>query len=115
MLYPLTAKQESFRSEDNIPKEALEEVWFTKQRIGNACGTIGLLHSLMNAPEPLNTFQEGSWLESFQSECHKSMSPVEKAQRLEADDKVAKMHDDATSSEANQTQRGKTLYLSASS
>ena len=26
-------------------------VWFIKQRIGNACGTIGLLHSLLNVPD----------------------------------------------------------------
>jgi ubiquitin carboxyl-terminal hydrolase L3 len=104
MLYPLTDKLESARSEDNIDQNG--EVWFIKQRIGNACGTIGLLHSLLNAPEPLNTFQKDSWLETFQADCPKSLSPVEKAERLEKDEQVAKLHDQATSSEDNQTNRG---------
>lgn len=106
MLYPITGKQESSRAQDNIPKDGMEDAWFIKQRIGNACGTIGLLHSLLNAPEPLNTFQKDSWLETFQADCHKSMPPIEKAERLEKDEKVAKLHDQATSSEDNQTSRG---------
>lgn len=106
MLYPLSEKQESFRSEDNIPKDSLEDVWFVKQRIGNACGTIGLLHSLLNAPEPINAFQPDSWLANFQNDCPKSMPPLQKAERLEGDEKVAKLHDQATSSEENATNRG---------
>ena len=34
-------------------KEVPQELWYTRQIIGNACGTIGLLHALMNQPEPL--------------------------------------------------------------
>lgn len=107
MLYPLSKKQEESRKDDVIADaKVLEDVWFIQQRIGNACGTIGLLHSLLNAPEPLTSFQPGSWLETFQQDCHKSMPPVQKAERLEADDKVAKLHDQATSSDENQTSRG---------
>ncbi|CAB9524488.1 terminal hydrolase isozyme L1 [Seminavis robusta] len=105
MLYPLTSNQEKFRDQDKIVSPT-EDVWFVKQRIGNACGTIGLLHSLLNAPEPLNAFQPDSWLQKFQEDCHKSMPPIQKAERLEADEQVAKLHDDATSSSDNQTNRG---------
>lgn len=106
MLYPLSEKQRAFEKDDNIPDGTLEDVWFIKQRIGNACGTIGLLHSLLNAPEPLNTFQQGSWLETFSKDTHKSMPPIQKAERLEANEEIAKHHDAATSSEENQTGRG---------
>ena len=50
MLYPLTEKQTSFVDGDSELKDAgtyNDDVWFIKQRIGNACGTIGLLHALM--------------------------------------------------------------------
>lgn len=76
------------------------------QSIGNACGTIGLLHSLLNAPEPLNMFRPDSWLHDFQQACPNSLPPIQKAERLEGDEKVAKLHDQATSSEENQTNRG---------
>ena len=73
MLYPLTPQQKEAASkqEDNIVacSDSDDDVWFIRQRIGNACGTIGLLHGLMNAPEPLNTFCEDSWLHSFQQNC----------------------------------------------
>jgi ubiquitin carboxyl-terminal hydrolase L3 len=107
MMYPLSEKQEKCSGEDEIADAAvLEDVWFIKQRIGNACGTIGLLHSLLNAPEPLSTFLPNSWLSTFQQDCPKSMPPIQKSQRLESDQEVAKLHDDATASDENQTSRG---------
>ena len=110
MLYPLTPQQKEAASkqEDNIVacSDSDDDVWFIRQRIGNACGTIGLLHGLMNAPEPLNTFCEDSWLHSFQQNCPRSMPPDQKADLLEADTKVAQLHDKATSSRDNQTSRG---------
>lgn len=105
MLYPLTEKQK-VQEEKTALKDQLENIWFMKQRIGNACGTIGLLHSVMNSPEGLRAFKANSWLEKFSNDCHKSMSPVEKAERLEGDQEIAKHHDEATSSEENTTDRG---------
>lgn len=104
MLYPLTAKTEN--TQDEFRAQDLNDVWFTKQRIGNACGTIGVLHSLLNAPEPLRAFKPGSWLQTFANDCHASLSPVEKAERLEGDSEIAKQHDQITSSDENSTNRG---------
>lgn len=107
MLFPLTEKQTSGEKDDVIALDAMQDkVWFVKQRIGNACGTIGLLHALLNAPEAIRIFQEGSWLESFAQDTPIPLGPVAKAERLEGDSKIARMHDDATSSEANATSRG---------
>lgn len=108
MLYPLTEKQTSNTQDDIVATEEImqDKVWFTKQRIGNACGTIGLLHALLNAPEPLRMFKKDSWLESFANDCPIPLDPVAKAERLEQDSRIEKMHDDATSSDANATDRG---------
>jgi ubiquitin carboxyl-terminal hydrolase L3 len=107
MLYPLTEAQTSNTQDDVVALAAAQDsVWFIKQRIGNACGTIGLLHALMNLPEPLRMFQPNSWLQSFAEDCPIPLDPIAKAERLEVDSNIAKMHDDATASEANATDRG---------
>jgi ubiquitin carboxyl-terminal hydrolase L3 len=106
MLYPLTEKQESCYDQDELALSDTDKVWFIKQRIGNACGTIGLLHSLLNTPEPLRAFDPDSWLYSFQQDCPNPLDPVTKAEKLEGDKKIADLHDQATSSEDNQTERG---------
>ena len=107
MLYPLTDKQTEYEDD---PKSILKEndkVWFIKQRIGNACGTIGLLHALLNCPEPLQAFIEtGSWLDQFRLDTPIPLDPTTKAERLEGDGKIASLHDEATSNEQNQTDRG---------
>ena len=109
MLYPLTEAQTNCKDDpDSILQPSdNEKVWFIKQRIGNACGTIGLLHSLLNTPEPIRSFiQPNSWLAKFQEDTPIPLDPVEKAQRLEDDSKIASLHEEATSSETNQTSRG---------
>mmetsp|Transcript_9716 Transcript_9716/g.19675 ORF Transcript_9716/g.19675 Transcript_9716/m.19675 type:complete len:238 (-) Transcript_9716:40-753(-) len=106
LLYPLTDKQESFRDQDVLAKDQLDKIWFTKQRIGNACGTIGLLHAVQNAPEGLRVYKEGSWLAKFSAETPVALDPVAKAERLEGDAKIASLHDEATASETNATGRG---------
>lgn len=112
MLYPLTEKQTAHESQEGSSTAAAADsnnnnnsVWFTKQRIGNACGTIGVLHSLLNTPEPLDHFRPGSWLESFQASTATG-TPVERAERLEGDATIRGLHDAATTSTENQTSRG---------
>ena len=108
LLYPLTEKITKGEKDEQIAPPAItqDKVWFMKQRIGNACGTIGLLHAAMNAPEAIRIFQPGSWISSFAEDCPIPLAPLAKAERLEGDGKIAKLHDDATSSEANSTSRG---------
>lgn len=108
LLYPLTDKiTKHEQTEDTVALEEMQDkVWFVKQRIGNACGTIGLLHALMNAPEGIRLFGQDSWLSEFSNDCPIPLSPIRKAERLEGDSKIAKLHDDATSSDSNATNRG---------
>jgi ubiquitin carboxyl-terminal hydrolase L3 len=104
LLYPLTDKltQGEDKSGSN---DAKKDVWFMKQRIGNACGTIGLLHVLLNNQNK-ESFQDQSWLQKFSEDCPVTMDPVAKAERLEGDMSIAQFHDEATSSSANATDRG---------
>jgi len=107
MLYPLTKQQTSNTADDVVATDAMQDkVWFTKQRIGNACGTIGLLHALLNLPEALRLIQKDSWLEQYSNDTPIPLDPFAKAERLEVDSKIEKMHDEATSSETNATDRG---------
>jgi ubiquitin carboxyl-terminal hydrolase L3 len=115
MLYPLTeAHQETSNTstKDDTTKEAPppqdSSVWFIKQRIGNACGTIALLHALFNIPESLriSNFRPNSYLQTFSDDCSLLLDPIAKAERLENDPFVAQLHDDATSSSVNATDRG---------
>ena len=110
-LYPLTTVQEDFRAKETDELETLEvdaAVWHIKQRIGNACGTIGILHALANIPEPLKVaaIPANSWLGKFYDSCPSQLSSVAKADILEGDEEIASKHDAATSDEQNQTGRG---------
>jgi ubiquitin carboxyl-terminal hydrolase L3 len=111
-LYPLSDVQEEFRLEEN--KELMEnktidtDVWHIKQRIGNACGTIGILHALANIPESLKVaaIPADSWLGKFYASCPAEYSSVRKAEILEGDKEIESKHDAATHDEQNQTDRG---------
>ena len=120
-LYPLTPVQEEFRAKERERYElklskAQEEddaaaeppVWFIKQRIGNACGTIGILHALANIPEPLKAaaIPPDSWLGNFFDACPAQLSPTTKAELLENNEEIERKHDEATSDSRNQTNRG---------
>ena len=110
-LYPLTKVQEDFRSKEKEQLEKLDvddAVWHIKQRIGNACGTIGILHALANIPEPLKVaaIPVDSWLGKFYESCPSQLSSVAKAEILEEDEEIENKHDAATSDEQNQTNRG---------
>lgn len=110
-LYPLSDVQEQFRREESkdLEKQKIDDdVWHIKQRIGNACGTIGILHALANIPEPLkvSAIMDDSWLSKFYASCPATLSSVEKAEILEEDKEIESKHDAATSDDQNQTSRG---------
>ena len=111
MLYPITEPQEAYRAREKsetIPNQTVsDKVWFTAQRIGNACGTIGILHALANiSTSDTECIKKGSWLDRFYASCPRSLSPADKAAVLENDKEIETMHDNATADDANQTGRG---------
>ena len=53
MLYSLTDVQKEYHWNEQVTPTP-DNVWFIQERIENACGTIGLLHTLLNAPSQGN-------------------------------------------------------------
>ncbi|KAL2237896.1 ubiquitin carboxyl-terminal hydrolase 3 [Sesamum indicum] len=90
-LYPITAKSEEERIlQDNALKEPSGGVYFMKQTVGNACGTIGLLHAVGNITSEIK-LAEGSYLDNFFKSTAK-MDPSERAAFLENDREMEVAH-----------------------
>ncbi|KAF3670427.1 putative ubiquitin carboxyl-terminal hydrolase isozyme L3-like isoform X2 [Capsicum annuum] len=65
-------------------------VFFMKQTVGNACGTIGLLHAIGNVTSEIK-LDEGSFLDKFfKSTAH--MDPMERASFLQTDREMEVAH-----------------------
>lgn len=118
VLFPMTEKVKNKRqqlhtnslTEKSDAASSLVEnengVWYIKQRIRNACGTIAVLHALANVPKSIQEtcIRPSSWLDSFIQNCPASSSPTEKAIYLEHDTTIETYHEDATND--GQTSRG---------
>ncbi|MCI4378471.1 hypothetical protein PGIGA_G00216170 [Pangasianodon gigas] len=105
LLFPVTEKYESFRLEEEAKikaqgQEVSSEVYFMKQTIGNACGTIGLIHAVANNQTHLE-FEADSPLKVFIMQSSK-MSPEEKAAFLEKDESIRVTHE--SSAQEGQTE-----------
>ncbi|KAG5562445.1 hypothetical protein RHGRI_005246 [Rhododendron griersonianum] len=90
-LYPLTAKTEEERILQNSEmKEPTCGVYFMKQTVGNACGTIGLLHAVGNVASEINLVEESFLDRFFKSTAN--MDPLERAAFLEKDSEMEEAH-----------------------
>jgi ubiquitin carboxyl-terminal hydrolase L3 len=108
MLYPITKENENESQKDQEEQEKSSQrvdpnVYFIKQTIGNACGTIALLHSIANNQDLLQ-INDGFWKDFIAST--KDKSPEEKATLLEDDKRVETAHEESanegsTNKEAN--------------
>ncbi|KAJ2788889.1 Ubiquitin carboxyl-terminal hydrolase isozyme L3, partial [Coemansia guatemalensis] len=63
-------------------------VWFMRQTIGNACGTMAIIHALANTRKTVPI--SGSLAEFFDKT--KNLSPVERAAELEKNEPIARSH-----------------------
>ncbi|XP_063282002.1 ubiquitin carboxyl-terminal hydrolase isozyme L3 [Pelobates fuscus] len=105
LLFPVTEKYESFRTEEEKKiksqgQDVNNSVYFMKQTISNACGTIGLLHAVGNNREKL-CFESDSALKKF-LEASLSLSPEERARFLERDESIRVTHE--TSAQEGQSE-----------
>lgn len=90
-LYPITPQSEEERIlQDSVKKEHNDRVFFMKQTVGNACGTIGLLHAVGNVTSEIK-FLEGSFLDRFYKSTA-AMDPLERAAFLEKDREMEVAH-----------------------
>ncbi|KAH9777040.1 ubiquitin carboxyl-terminal hydrolase 3 [Citrus sinensis] len=95
-LYPLTAQsEEERRLQDNDKKEFSKNVYFMKQTVGNACGTIGLLHAVGNVTSEIK-FQADSFFDKFYKSTA-NLDPQERAAFLENDKEMEVAHSVAAS------------------
>lgn len=105
LVYPITKASESFSKslqEENRKecetnegkRKALNQIWFTKQTVGNACGTVALLHVFGNLE--LYELTPGGYLDEFYKKSS-SLTPDERAIALETDDSIMAAHTAAES------------------
>ncbi|KAG8071671.1 hypothetical protein GUJ93_ZPchr0006g43502 [Zizania palustris] len=100
-LYPLTSleddEEESGASATSTTggKGLSKMVYFTKQTVGNACGTVGVIHAIGNAASKLKLV-EGSYFDRFYKQTA-DMDPVQRAAFLEEDDEMEDAHSVAAS------------------
>ncbi|XP_078402094.1 ubiquitin carboxyl-terminal hydrolase isozyme L3 isoform X2 [Cetorhinus maximus] len=96
LLFPVTEKYEAFKQEEEAKIKADgqkvdPQVYFMKQTISNACGTIGLIHALANNRDKLE-FETNSVMKKFLDEST-PLSPEEKAKYLEKDESIRVTHE----------------------
>jgi len=94
LLFPITDNNESFRKEEEqrlqaSGQEISSDVVFYKQTISNACGTIGLLHSLANNVDAIH-IEEGPLKRLLEKT--KNLTSDERAEILENDTELAEIH-----------------------
>ncbi|KAG8690666.1 ubiquitinyl hydrolase 1, partial [Ceratobasidium sp. 423] len=100
LLFPITdlLKQKRGEADEKLAKEGQPDIdptlIYIKQTISNACGTIGLLHAILNSDIVL---KPGSSLARFLDLC-KGHTPEERGKLLEETTLFAKAHIDAATS-----------------
>lgn len=105
LLFPITEKYEAFKQEEEErlktkKQDISSDVYFIKQTIGNACGTIGIIHSVANNMKHLE-FESDSPLKRFLEKTSK-MNPEERATFLEKDESIRVTHE--SSAQEGQTE-----------
>jgi ubiquitin carboxyl-terminal hydrolase L3 len=92
LLLPITDKAEANPIGSEEPGAGPgSKLYFIKQTIGNACGTIGLVHAICNNTDKI-TFNSDKHLPAF-LKATESLSPEEKAKYLEADKEFGAAHE----------------------
>jgi len=78
-----------------MKQEPSKKLYFTRQTIGNACGTVGIIHALGNAASKIK-LGEGSYFDRFYKRTA-DMDPVQRAAFLEEDQEMEDAHSVAVS------------------
>ena len=103
MVFPIKEVSEAHRAEEKARIESegqtvSDNLWYTKQFVGNACGTVGLLHAIANArASPCVELAGDKFLSQFFSKTAK-MNPHDAGVALEEDEVLEESHVAAASS-----------------
>ncbi|KAG2383169.1 hypothetical protein C9374_004506 [Naegleria lovaniensis] len=95
LLFPLTKENQELQSKEDAESEKQKDtfpkdLFFMKQTIGNACGTVAIVHSLANNAALLN-IDKDSFLKDF-LDASQGKTPDQIAQALEKDNRVEEAH-----------------------
>ncbi|KAG9154316.1 hypothetical protein Leryth_000755 [Lithospermum erythrorhizon] len=107
-LYPLTPQVQITKTYNyylHHLKMPSDGVYFMKQTVGNACGTVGLLHAIGNITSQINL---GEYYHCYLTSKRKNMDPMERAKFLENDSEMEEAHSVAAS--AGDTEASDDVY-----
>jgi len=95
MLFPVSGPSEKHRKEEEEDlkkngQQVSSKVYYTRQTVGNACGTVGLIHAVTNNADTLK-FAKDSFFSKFLAQTA-NMTPAERAQALEDNDDIEEKH-----------------------
>ncbi|CAK8671729.1 ubiquitin carboxyl-terminal hydrolase isozyme L3-like [Clavelina lepadiformis] len=109
LLFPVSDKYAEFREEEAkrliaSGHQHSPNVFFMKQTIGNACGTIGVIHAIANCQDKVK-IEDDSILSNFFKNSN-SLTPADKGKQLESNEGIHDVH-------TTFAQQGQTASLSA--
>jgi len=96
LLFPISEASEAFRKSqaEEVEKKGQTvspNVWYIKQTVGNACGTIGLLHAIANNQTKVQ-LAENKFFANFLRRT-RGQTPQQKASALENDTEIEVAHE----------------------
>jgi ubiquitin carboxyl-terminal hydrolase L3 len=80
LLFPISEASEAHKNEEearilatgDAAQKVAPSLWYTKQTVGNACGTVGLTHAALNLADKLKLGQRkretDGWLTALQTQ-----------------------------------------------
>ncbi|XP_027236835.1 ubiquitin carboxyl-terminal hydrolase isozyme L3 isoform X1 [Penaeus vannamei] len=97
LLHPINDKEEEFKAQEEEKinadgQEVSENLYFMKQCVGNACGTVALIHAIANNQGKIE-LEDGPLKEFLEKT--KDMGPDEKGTALENDEGISKAHEES--------------------
>ncbi|XP_064636538.1 ubiquitin carboxyl-terminal hydrolase-like isoform X2 [Lineus longissimus] len=92
LLFPYT---DAVKSSPQGTEDASASLYFTKQTIGNACGTIGVIHALANNMDKIKMASDKHFQALY--EATKDLSPEARAKYLEEDKELGDAHESSAS------------------
>ena len=95
LLFPVSEKYHQFRTLEgekfkNEPQKIPDNTYYMKQTIGNACGTVAIIHCIANTMDDQLVLKEGSLRKLILSS--KDLTPQQRGEQLETSQEIAELH-----------------------